>query len=887
MSHEPFWQAPDQTERLAELMGRPESLKEEPLRRDVRSLGRLLGDVIREQEGARLFDAVEALRRYSIERRSVDGATSDPFAKAQAIVRGASLYEAYKLAKAFAIYFELTNLAETNHRKRRRRAAELDPELPPQPGTFKGTILRLRERGVSCAKVIETLGRVAVTPVFTAHPTEIARRTVLWKRQRIAQALEMLDWLPLSGRREREMREQIAAEITSLWQTDEVRREPPSVLDEIRMGLDYAPVLIETIPVVYEEIAQALRDVYGVDVEAHDLPCIVRFGSWIGGDRDGNPRVTPQSTGDAVRLARETIVGYYIDAAEDLRRRLSPSLQQTAISVEFAAALSAYEAGGHRPPLQDSGSRRPPLQDRPDEAYRRFLSVIADRLRATLSDDGRPPAYASVQELLNDLALMRSSLEENRGGRIARELIDPLLRQADTFGFHLHSLDIRQHAREHSRRSPDVIETLRAVGRLQTTAPPEAVRFYVISGTASAEDVFVFMDLAEEAGVDLRRLMPVPLFESIGDLRNSAAICRELWSSPRYAPLLDSWGRRQQVMLGYSDSNKDGGMFTSTWEIYKAHDALHHVAAECGVALELFHGRGGTVGRGGGPTHRAIVSQPPGAFTGVIRITEQGEVLNWKYADPVLAERNLESMIAASVEMWTSPAPAKPEAEWIAAMEAMSAAAFAFYRSNILDNPDTLPYFEQATPVQEFDVARIGSRPARRSSMRSISELRAIPWVFGWMQSRHGLPGWFGVGLALESLGDVALASRMFEGFPVFTDMILNVEIAMSKADLQIARLYAALVEDASLGRRMFHRIATEFERTKSFLLRITKQRQLLERNAVLARSIRLRNPYVDPMSLIQIELLRRKRSGGPTPEIDVALAATINGIAAGLRNTG
>jgi phosphoenolpyruvate carboxylase len=391
--------------------------------------------------------------------------------------------------------------------------------------------------------------------------------------------------------------------------------------------------------------------------------------------------------------------------------------------------------------------------------------------------------------------------------------------------------------------------------------------------------------------------MPVPLFESIEDLRNCPEICRRLWTSADYDRLLDSWDRQQEVMLGYSDSNKDGGMLTSAWEIYKAHRALHAVAAECGVKLRLFHGRGGTVGRGGGPTHRAIVAQPRNAFSGSLKITEQGEVLYWKYSDAALAERNLELMVAASLEALARPGSAQSEEageeeKWEAVMEEMSENAFAFYREHIVENPDVLTYFEEATPVQELEHARIGSRPARRGETRELADLRAIPWVFGWMQSRHVLPGWFGVGYALERFaGTDAERERqlqmMAKRFPFFSDLIGNVEIGMAKADLTIAHRYAALVNDEGVRERVFGMIVDEFERTRRMILRVTGQKDLLSGNPVLARSIRLRNPYVDPLSLIQFALLQRKQAGEESEDLNYALAATINGIAAGLRNTG
>jgi len=444
---------------------------------------------------------------------------------------------------------------------------------------------------------------------------------------------------------------------------------------------------------------------------------------------------------------------------------------------------------------------------------------------------------------------------------------------------------------------------------LHTLAIASAWRWYssdslsprtIISGAETADDIYAVVELAKSCGVlvgasgDDPGLMPVPLFESIQSLRDSATVMERVWTRPEYRRWLDSWGGWQEVMLGYSDSNKDGGMLTSIWELYKAHRALHDAARRHRVKLRLFHGRGGTVGRGGGPTHNAILAQPAGDFSGEIRITEQGEVLNWKYSDPVLAEWNLEIMVAACLEALTRPDGPLPgsDAPWTELMEEMSAEAFAFYRRNIAENPEVLEYFEQATPVNELEHAQIGSRPARRSESRKLEDLRAIPWVFGWMQSRHALPAWFGVGHALERFAssNSARAKRLQEmmaGFPLFSDLIRNVELAMSKADLAIARLYASLVREPGLRDRVWSVIVEEFERTRRMLLLVKRQERLLDRNPVLSRSIKLRNPYVDAMSLIQVELLHRKQLGDSSDDLNYALGATINGIAAGLHNPG
>jgi phosphoenolpyruvate carboxylase len=884
--NEPLWRAINQTERLNELLGVPPEIKEAPLRRDVRSLGRLLGNVIKEQEGAALFDSVETLRKLCIAGRSGQVA----FEPQLDIFDKFTVAEAAKLAKAFAMYFELTNLAETNHRKRRRRASQLSSDVSSQPGTMRGTLLRIRDAGIEFSEMWQTLRRILVIPVFTAHPTEVARRTVIWKRRRISELLESLDNLPLADERALDIQNEITAEITALWQTDEVRRAAPTVFDEIQMGLDYSAVLLETIPELYEVIANATAEVYRTSVDPAALPHLVQFGSWIGGDQDGNPNVNHESAEYALSHARETVLGHYVRSLKALRRALSPSRKRVRITDELQARLERYQ--------RDLEFH---IQDRVDEPYRRFASCMLFRLELVNSRPADPQAYSSPKEFAADLTLVRDSLTSNRGTRLAVLMLDPLLRQLGAFGFHLYALDIRQHAhihqkavaaltsaqREEAGEARDVLVQLRGFAQLQRSHGPEAVSAYVISGTSSADDVLSLVWLADLCGVDLSRFTPVPLFESIDSLRNSPAVCRAIWTNESYSKLLDLRRGRQEVMLGYSDSNKDGGMLTSSWELYKAHAALHKVAEECNVKLRLFHGRGGTVGRGGGPTHRAIVAQPAGAFSGEIKITEQGEVLNWKYSDRVLAERNLELMIAAAVEAILRPGQAKFQPEWESALNEMSAEAFSFYTQAIRDNPEIRIYFEEATPVSEFELAKSGSRPPRRSPGASLEDLRAIPWVFGWMQSRHGLPGWFGVGYSLERFSDQRLLQTMQDGFPWFADMIGNVEIALAKSDLSIARLYAGLVGDPSRRDRIFDLISEEFERTRTAVLRVTRQSRLLENNPVLSRSIQLRNPYVDAMSLIQVELLRRKRAGETTSELNDALAATINGISAGLRNTG
>ena len=657
-----------------------------------------------------------------------------------------------------------------------------------------------------------------------------------------------------------------------------------------------------------------------MDIRPADLPAVIRFGSWIGGDRDGNPYVTAASTREALEKNRALILAAYLDDIEELRSLLTPSTFQIGNAPRLLKALDAY---GERFPTAAASVASLPE----GEMYRRFLEFMRQRLRSTLQTPDDAQAYAGPAEMAADLDLMRESLVSQGCVQPARTLLDPLRRKLDAFGFHLHTLDIRQHAKVHARAvvelaggmellaDPDVyrtappsaqtaelLESLRMIAGLKREYPPESIRSYVISGAGNVQDVLSLVWLMELCGISVAAreecgdpgIIPVPLFESIEDLRNAPAVCRSLWNSRSFAPLLDSWGRHQEVMIGYSDSNKDGGMITSSWEIFKAHAALHRVADECGVKLTLFHGRGGTVGRGGGPTHRALIAQPTGAFTGSFKLTEQGEVINFKYNDPLLARKTMELMVAASLEALVRTGLVEGEIDpaWEEAMEEISATAYACYREKIADNPDILPYFEQATPVLEFELAKIGSRPSRRSLGSSLTDLRAIPWGFGWIQSRLMVPAWFGVGTACEQYAARCPAAKkllreMMVHFPFFFDMMRNVEMAMAKVDLPLAWQYATLVDDEGLRGRVWKLLTDELARTRRILLEITGQSRLLESNPDLVDSLRLRTPYIDPMSLIQIELLRRKRAGHAGEQLDYLLAATIHGVAAGLRNTG
>lgn len=903
-----------------------------------------------------MFDLVERIRQTSIRFHRDDDKPARR--ELETILDGMSTDETVLVVRAFSYFSHLANIAEDQNNIRQMRSQTLADGVRHE-GRLAHTLACAREAGFSGAELREFFDGALVSPVLTAHPTEVRRKSTIDREMEVAALLDRRERMQLTPGEFEASEEQLRRAVLTLWQTNLLRRTKLTVLDEVANGLSfYDYTFLREVPRLHCVLEDRLQDASGEDASG-EMASFLRIGSWIGGDRDGNPFVIADVTRDALALAQNLLLNHYRRRLQNVFEQLGSSVQQVPVSAAVTAQLDLYLDR-----LRSAGQTT--LEERfPHERLRLLIACIMMRLGAT-PQSGLPlpsePAltpYTRAADLLADLALLRGSLAENHGHRLAQMLIDPLLIEVRTYGLHLQTLDIRQHARFHSAaiaeilgeasreagsqtlqlppalspQTTEVLNTFRAIAELKQAYAPESIQQYVISGATSATDILDVLQLARLGGVKVEGdpglgdpgLQPVPLFEYIEDLQNAPAVMRRLWTSEAYRPLLESWNYRQEVMLGYSDSNKDGGMISSTWEIYKAHRALHQVARECGVHLRLFHGRGGTVGRGGGPTHRAIFAQPIDSFTGELRLTEQGEVLNWKYSDVVLAERNLELMIAASLDAIARP-DAKIQAaqpatgnqqpatgnqqpnpaphltgeilpEWEAALDELSATSRAFYRKHIIDNPDTFTYFEQSTPVAELEHARLGSRPSKRSKKKSMDDLRAIPWVFGWMQSRQLVPAYFGVGHALELFvkehtDGLALLQTMTRSFPLFLDIVRNVEMALAKADFGIARLYASLVEDAALRDRVFTTLEAEFDLTLRMILAITGQKALLETNPVLERSIRLRNPYVDPMSLIQVELIRRKRAlmaaGKPdSPELNRAISATINGISSGLRNTG
>src|SRR6266542_3513002 len=979
-------------------MSRADQSKDAPLRADIHRLGDLLGETLRRFGGERLFEIEEDVRALCKRLRGAQasGKTAGAERELKRLLRRLSLDETIGVIRAFSVYFQLVNIAEQYHRIRRKRFYELRTPDQPQRGSLAETLRRLRGDFSDPKLLQRVVDRLEIMPVMTAHPTEAARRTLLEKHRRIADLLAAFDEENLAQRRRDELHARLAAEVESVWQTDEVRHTQPTVLDEVNHGLYYFDAtLFDAAPALLDELERQLEENFP-GVKLRDGATPLRFGSWIGGDRDGNPFVTPEITWETLRLQQRLVLRKYRDAVAGLSRRLSESSRFAPPTDELSESLK--EDAVALPAVAAEVATR-----NAEEPYRQKLSYIYTRIEntlrrnrdlasalrlteehtlisirpglpivAALTGSGADVAnvYRDGASLWEELRLVRDSLRADKAVYAARA-VDRLMRQVAVFGLHLATLDLRQHSERHTaalseitrslrlrdysqmseddrvewltreldtprplvatdaRYSAETTETLnvfRVARRALDEISPNAIRTYIISMTREVSDLLAVLVLAKEAGLvdcGLRiadcgtsiksairnpqsaiRIAVSPLFETIEDLRRAPEIMRRLFEHPFYRRQLAAQGNLQEVMIGYSDSSKDGGILTSSWELYKAQERLWEVARAAGVELRLFHGRGGTVGRGGGPSHEAILAQPPDTVVGRIKITEQGEVISSKYSLAEIAQRSLElttsAVIAASL-----PQPAQDTdklSRWKDVMEDISAQAFAAYRRFVRETPGFYDYFIQATPVEELQYLRIGSRPAKRKSgSKSLDDLRAIPWVFGWTQSRHLLPGWLAVGTALEDFikarprQNLRLLREMYREWTFFHSTISNIEMTLAKADFQIARQYASRTLDRGLGRRIFRMLEEEHERACRVTLQITGERRLLDQSPVLQRSIAVRNPYVDTLSFLQVELLarRRQRDGKAEPgdgdreKLLYATLLTINGIAAGMRNTG
>lgn len=906
------------------------------LRAEVRALGSALGRVITRLEGAETFETVETLRKLAKARRAgADGAAG----RLAAAVAALTPAEAFNQAMAFTLYFELVNLAEENFRitlLRQRRTARLTgaggPDAKPLRETIEAAVVELKQEGVGPAAMQALVNRLGIELVFTAHPTESKRRTLLTKLRRLGEILRVRAQPALAAEPAMLEPECVEREIASLWLTDRSRVARPEVVDEARTGLWYFDTtLFATLPRLQTDLEQALARHYpGVKAPVRWLT----FGSWIGGDRDGNPNVTAAVTAEVLLLNRRLAIEKVRLAARELARTLTVSDRRDTV---VPALKKELRVNLHLSRHIEELSKR-----YPHEPYRLVLGVLRERLTQAVGEvrDGRVLAAEAGEgtcldhaTIADTLETIRASLAAGRGALLTGGELRIATQQLEVFGLHTARLDLRQHSSHHAAavaevlgrddypklaeekkrglllgaiataealRAPElarfsaatrnVLDPLALAARVAAKFGPAALGLYVISMTDGVSDVLEVELLQALAGAAL----PVaPLFETLDDLERAPEILSALFALPgRRAPV------HQHVMLGYSDSNKDCGYLTANWALYQAQEKLAGVCAAFGVKLTLFHGRGGSVARGGGPAAKAILAQPAGLRDGGIRVTEQGEVLSTRYHDPDLAHRILEQM-AYGVMLGTHAAEkAHPvPAAWRDAMEAMSGAGLAAYRAAVHDDPEFLVFWKQATPIDEISNLKFGSRPTFRRNTTSVEDLRAIPWVFSWMQSRFNFPGWFGLGSALGAvLGRGApgrtLLRDMHAGWPFFQTMIDNAQLTMRKADMGIAALYASLVEDEAIRRRIFEMLEAEFVRTEEAILAVTGQKQLLAGEPVLRQSVELRNPYIDPLNYIQVDMLRRLRSGRKisAEEAEAARAVvelTINGISGGLKNTG
>jgi phosphoenolpyruvate carboxylase len=914
--------------------------KDLPLKEDTRLLGRLLGDVLRAQTGESGYARSESIRQTAIglRRASPDDAPSikDELA---GLLNELPIAQTLDVVRAFSYFSHLANIAEDVHQNRRRRAHAIAGS-PPQAGSIAHALERLRAAGIDESALRAVLAEALVSPVLTAHPTEVQRKSILDAEREIARLLQWRDRSTLTPEEDETMRTGLYRQVLSLWQTAMVRLTTLQVSDEIDNGLAYYRyTFLDEIPRLYTALEDRFAREYGTALAA---PPLLRMGSWIGGDRDGNPFVVAETLQYASRAQASLVLLHHLSEVHQLGAELSLS-NRLVTPTERLLALAA--------------AARDPNPHRGDEPYRQALTGIYARLAATareLADCVPPrpphaalPPYRAPAELLADLDVIAASLATHGAGQLAAGRLRLLRRAVSVFGFHLAALDLRQNSDVHAEvvgellaragvhsdyaaldeaqrvrlliaelgnprlldtphvaRSPTLqseIAVLHAAADIHRRFGPAALPHYVISKCQSLSDLLEVAVLLKEVGLLTPNRLAVnivPLFETIADLGRCGDVMASAFRLPCYQRWLASRGGWQEVMLGYSDSNKDGGFVTANWALYQAELKLVDTFHNFDVKLRLFHGRGGTVGRGGGPSYEAILAQPYGSVNGAIRVTEQGEIIASKYSDPELGRRNLETLVAATLEatLVRDRDNADHEQGFHDAMQALSGFAFDAYRALVYETPEFLPYFRASTPIAEIAELNLGSRPASRRPSQRIEDLRAIPWVFSWSQCRLTLPGWYGFGTAVEAwLAEkpearderIATLHDMHRRWPFFRSMLSNMSMVLAKTDLAIASRYADLVTDAAVREAIYPRLAAEHRRTVHWLLQVTGQSGLLDDNPTLARSIRNRFPYLDPLNHVQIELLRRYRAGQTDVRTKRGIHLTINGLAAGLRNSG
>ena len=890
------------------------------LRSDIRRLGHQLGNTLVRQHGESLLDAVERVRMLTRNLRD-QGSNEDVTAELHELFDDTDVAHAILLVRAFTVYFHLANVAEQVH-----RIEDLNSGSPNFANQFEETVQALTDSGIAPPEISNLVARAELRPVFTAHPTEASRRAILDKLAMVSRLIEQRSESRRTEADRRRIDRRIEELVEAIWQTDELRHVRPEPLDEARAVLYYLDLTVrEAIPELLDEMQAALRSI-GQALPTDRVP--IRFGSWVGGDRDGNPNVSPATTDLVLGLQRRRALEILVDEVGALGHELSISTRVHGVSDELREAVDA-----DRPALKD-------VQGRIDwsEPYRVRCEAIRRRLVASADGDTSRRGYRTPAHLDADLEVIERSLRENSGELLADGILSRVRRILQVIGFHFATLDIREHSDRHhealatlfaandldyvgtsdadradllaaelaSRRplappsTPDDAGALALFRTLRTLMDRDGdavIESYIISMTQGVEDVLAPVVLAREVGLvdlahDTARLGFVPLFETIGDLRSIGSTLRALFAVEPYRQIVDLRGGTQEVMVGYSDSNKDGGITTSQWEIHKALRAIRDVSTETGIPIRVFHGRGGTIGRGGGPTHASILSQPNGVLDGEVKFTEQGEVIADKYGHPEIARRNLDLAFTAVLE--ASLAHKSPRHDegtitrWYSIMDGMANDAYAAYR-RFVETPGLVEYFTTSTPVEELGEMNIGSRPARRrGATAGIADLRAIPWVFGWTQSRQIIPGWFGAGSGLaacRAAGHDDEMRRMFEEWHFFRTFISNVEMTLTKTDLTIARHYVERLVDPSLH-HLFDTVVDEYHRTVGEVKAITGE-DLLAEKPMLRRTLAVRDAYLDPINVLQVEMLHRSRAGEVSEELQRGLLLTINGIAAGMRNTG
>ncbi|MDB5565429.1 MAG: Phosphoenolpyruvate carboxylase [Tardiphaga sp.] len=905
------------------------------LREDIRLLGRILGDTVRDQEGEAVFDLVERIRTTSIRFHRDDDKPARR--ELEGILDGMSTAETVRIVRAFSYFSHLANIAEDQNNIRRMRAQRSSAAAATE-GTLAGAIARAHAAGIDAPALRRFFGQALVSPVLTAHPTEVRRKSTIDREMEIAALLDQRERMQLTAEEIEASEEQLRREVLTLWQTNLLRRTKLTVLDEVANGLSfYDYTFLREVPRLHCVLEDRLRAEDLADGSG-DMASFLRMGSWIGGDRDGNPFVTADVMRGTLALQSTRVMRFYLDELHVLGSELSLAAHLADVSDELRALAE----------------RSPdPSPHRVGEPYRLAVSGIYARLAATALvldvHTSRPPVgdaapYASAQEFKADLDVLDRSLISNNSRVIARGRLRLLRRAADCFGFYLASLDIRQNSAVHERTIAELMDAatpgtsylaLNEEARiallsseLRTTRPlaslfvkyseetlgelalfraaaevhgkfgTNAIPQCIISMCKGVSDMLEVALLLKEVGLvdsaGRSAINIVPLFETIEDLQASAAIMDRLLSLHDYRKLVDSRGAVQEVMLGYSDSNKDGGFVTSGWELYKAEIGLVKVFERHGVRLRLFHGRGGSVGRGGGPSYDAILAQPGGAVDGQIRITEQGEIISSKYSNAEVGRNNLEILAAATLEAsLLAPRHSAPRAEYLETMEQLSALAFKAYRNLVYETDGFVDYFWESTVITEISTLNIGSRPASRKKTRAIEDLRAIPWVFSWAQCRLMLPGWYGFGSAVEAWlvehpdKGMPFLQEMHREWPFFRTLLSNMDMVLAKSSIAIASRYAELVPDVTLRETIFGRIRREWHLSIETLLDIMGQDRLLQGNPLLDRSIRNRFPYLDPLNHVQVELLKEHRAQNPDEQVLRGIQLTINGISAGLRNSG